>query len=141
MKARNTTTGWVLEQMVLPALARGGYAFQAQVNVGKRLGGRQHVVDVMAENPAGGFFPISLKWQQTGGTAEQKVPFEAMCLVELVRSMPLLYHSAYLVLGGEGWTLREFYITGGLRDYLVDAERIQIVTLEGFVARANQCKL
>lgn len=141
MKARNTTTGWVLEQMVLPALARGGYAFQAQVNVGKRLGGRQHFVDVMAESPSGGFFPISLKWQQTGGTAEQKVPFEAMCLIDLVRSAPLLYRSAYLVLGGEGWTLRDFFIGGGLRSYLVDAERIQILSLEGFVARANQQRL
>jgi hypothetical protein len=141
MKARNTTTGWVLEQMILPALARGGYAFQTQVNVGRRLGGRQHVVDVIAEAPGGGFFPISLKWQQTGGTAEQKVPFEVMCLIDMLRSMPLIYRSAYLVLGGEGWTLREFFIGGGLRDFLIDADRVQIVTLEGFVARANQQKL
>lgn len=141
MKARNTSTGWVLEQMVLPALSRGGYACQTQVNVGPRLGGRQHFVDVIAENPAGGFYPISLKWQQTGGTAEQKVPFEAMCLIELVRTMPLLYRTAYLVLGGEGWTLRDFFIGGGLRGYLHHAELIQIVTLEGFVARANQQKL
>jgi len=29
---------------------------------------------------------VSLKWQQTSGTAEQKVPFEVMCLADAVRT-------------------------------------------------------
>jgi hypothetical protein len=29
---------------------------------------------------------VSLKWQQTSGAAEQKVPFEVMCLADAVRA-------------------------------------------------------
>jgi diketogulonate reductase-like aldo/keto reductase len=84
---------------------------------------------------------ISLKWQQVGGTAEQKVPFEVICLAESLRSVPQLFNAAYLVLGGEGWTLREFYTGGGLEKYLKDADRVKVVTLESFIARANQGQL
>ena len=83
---------------------------------------------------------ISLRWQQVGGTAEQKVPFEVICLAEALRSAPS-FSAAYLVLGGEGWTLREFYTGGGLAAHLRSADRVEIVTLEHFIAKANQGRL
>ncbi len=46
---RNTRTGGVLERMILPALDQGGYQYQVQVDVGRRLGSGHHFVDVMAE--------------------------------------------------------------------------------------------
>ena len=73
------------------------------------------------------------------GTAEQKVPFEVICLLEALRSGH--HDKAYLVLGGEGWTLRSFYTSGGLKPFLANSEKVDVVTLEGFVARANQGKL
>ena len=42
MTPRNTRTGGVLEQMVLPALDQGGYIYKVQVNIGQRLGCGQH---------------------------------------------------------------------------------------------------
>ena len=51
------------------------------------------------------------------------------------------FEKAFLVLGGEGWTLREFYTSGALTNYIRAAEKIEIVTLEAFVARANRAKL
>ena len=51
------------------------------------------------------------------------------------------FEKAYLVLGGEGWKLRTFYVDGGLKEHLVHADKVAILTLEGFVARANQGKL
>ncbi len=45
------------------------------------------------------------------------------------------------MLGGEGWTLRSFYTSGGLKPFLVNSDRVDVVTLEGFVGRANQGKL
>ena len=39
MTRRDTRTGGVLEQMILPALTRGGYTHETQVNIGERLGG------------------------------------------------------------------------------------------------------
>ncbi len=139
---RDTTTGAVLEAMVLPALARGGYAAARQVPIGTRLGGRgRHLVDVLATDPAGHRFLISLKWQQVSGTAEQKVPFEALCLAEAVRTSGGAYRAADLVLGGPGWTLREFFTGGGLEAHLRFGQLVTIVGLEDFVARANAGRL
>lgn len=138
MTPRDTTTGAVLEAMILPALKQGGYAYQTQVRVGQRPGGRTHKVDAVAEKD-GKRWLVSVKWQQVGGTTEQKVPFEVMCLSDTVVQGGFV--KAYLVLGGEGWRLREFYVGRGLDGYLRQTDRIEIVTLEGFIASANQGRL
>jgi len=124
--------------MILPALARGGYRYESQVRIGDRLGGGRHVVDVVAER-ADRKLLISLKWQQVSGTAEQKVPFEVISLAEAVLSGE--YGAAYLVLGGEGWKLRDFYIAGGLGGHLTHADKVRIVTLEHFIGQANSSSL
>jgi hypothetical protein len=138
MTPRDTGTGGVLEAMVIPALKRGGYSYKPQHQIGDRIGGGRHYVDVVAEKD-GQQFLVSMKWQQVGGTAEQKVPFEVICLADAVLTMA--FQKAYLVLGGEGWKLRTFYVSGGLNAHLVHADKVEILTLEGFVAKANQGKL
>ena len=135
---RDTGTGAVMEQMVLPALERGGYEYYRQVDIGERLGGGRHIVDVVAHDPSGRGYLISLKWQQTSGTAEQKVPFEAMCLVQAVLEDRDRYARAYLVLGGPSWKLRGFYTEGGLVPFLRHDDLVSIVSLEAFVAMANR---
>jgi hypothetical protein len=82
---RNTRTGGVLEQMVLPVLTQGGYQYQVQINIGQRVGVGPHFVDVIAFKD-GRAILVSMKWQQVSGTAEQKVPFEVICLLEAVAS-------------------------------------------------------
>ncbi len=136
--ARDTRTGGVLEAMILPSLTRGGYDYKVRVKIGQRLGCGSHYVDVIAEKD-GRKILISLKWQQVAGTAEQKIPFEVICLAEALENGD--YEKAYVVLGGEGWTLRKFYTSGGLTKYLRGANRVWIVTLEGFVAKANRGEL
>jgi hypothetical protein len=131
---RNTNTGGVLEAMVMPALERGGYHVQPQVLVGTRCGGGVQKVDAVAEIN-GERVLISLKWQQTGGTAEQKVPFEVMCLADAVRAGHAA--RAYLVLGGDGWRLRDYYTSGALSDHLVHASLVHVITLEAFIRMAN----
>lgn len=138
MSPRNTRTGSVLEAMILPALKQGGYAYTTQQVIGSRFGGGRHIVDVIAEKNKQRFL-VSLKWQQTGGTAEQKVPFEVISLGEIVLTGP--FDKAYLVLGGEGWTLRDFYVSGELKKHLWHADKVEILTLESFVARANKGEL
>jgi hypothetical protein len=71
MTPRNTNTGGVLEAMVVPAMGRGGYVCEKQVRVGVRCGGGTHQVDAVARKD-GEIILVSMKWQQTGGTAEQK---------------------------------------------------------------------
>lgn len=140
--ARNTKTGWVLENMILPALQQGGYSAESQVYVGKRLGKKEgkhgrHKVDAIAKKD-GRAVLLSAKWQQTGGTAEEKVPYEVMCLAQAIHDEPGKYDKAYLILGGDGWTLRDFYISGELRRYLNNTEVVEVVTLEKFVGLANR---
>ena len=79
MSPGNTNTGGVLEAMVLPALSNGGYAYKTQVHIGKRLGVGKHLIDVIALKD-GRSILVSMKWQQVSGTAEQKVPYEVICL-------------------------------------------------------------
>ena len=98
------------------------------------------MVDTTAEKD-GRKFLISLKWQQTSGTAEQKVPFEVISLVQGILDTGDVYSKAYLVLGGEGWRLRDFYTGGGLEKHLEYADKVDILTLERFIAFANQGKL
>lgn len=124
--------------MVLPSLARSGYEHKVRVKIGRRMGCGSHYVDVIAEKD-GKKYLISLKWQQVAGTAEQKIPFEAICLAEALEGGE--YEKAYVVLGGEGWTLRQLYTSGGLSKYLRGMEKVEIVTLESFVAKANRGEL
>ena len=120
--------------MILPALTRGGYTCMKQVRVGTRCGGGVHKVDAVAARNDEKVL-VSLKWQQTGGTAEQKVPFEVMCLADAVRAQHAA--RAYLVLGGDGWTLRDYYTSGALAEHLIYANLVRVVTLEAFVRLAN----
>ena len=120
------------------ALERGGYALQKQAIVGTRCGGGVHKVDAIAEKD-GQAALVSLKWQQTGGTAEQKVPFEVMCLADAVRAGRA--GRAYLVLGGDGWTLRDYYVSGAMAEHLIHAQLVRVVTLEAFVRLANNGQL
>ncbi len=141
MNPRNTSTGKVLEDLILPALEHGGYKYKKRVAIGERLGGGKHLVDVLVEDSAGKKYLVSLKWQQVPGTAEQKVPFEVICLAEAILSSGGEFHKAYLVLGGPGWRLREFFTKGGLNKYLRYSDLVKIVTLEDFIALANKQKL
>jgi hypothetical protein len=95
MTPRDTRTGGVLEQMVLPALGRGGYQCEEQVNIGRRFDKGKHIVDVVARDRKDRSYLISLKWQQVPGTAEQKVPFEVICLIEAVLQSAGKYSHAW----------------------------------------------
>jgi hypothetical protein len=126
--------------MILPSLEFGGYAEESQAVIGTRPSGGRHKVDAIAEKD-GKRILISLKWQQGGGTAEQKVPFEVICLMDAVRKSKGNFIKAYVVLGGDGWSLRSFYVGGGLEEYLKYSQLVEIVTLEQFIAKANRGKL
>ena len=125
--------------MVLPALSNGGYRYQTQVLIGERPNGRRHFLDVLAKDENDSKYLISLKWQQVSGTAEQKVPYEMICLAEAIQKGTGI--KAYLVLGGAGWSLRDYYLGGGLNRHLVHADLVNLIDLENFVALANQSKL
>ena len=140
MARRNTTTGAVMEAMVLPALERGGYKVRRGVNVGTRFGVSRHRIDIHVEDGDGRIYLVSLKWQQVQGTAEQKIPFEIICLADLLINDES-YYKAYLALGGEGWRFKDFYLSGSLNPYLTNADMVSVVSLERFVGLANDGRL
>ena len=131
--------------MILPSLKRGGYLFERNKKVGERLNGRTHNVDCFLTEEK---TLISLKWQQSSGTAEQKIPYEVLCLGKAILDGKAT--KAYLILGGQdeednkkGWTLRKFYTSGRLESYL-HPSYIQLVKIkmpEEFIVLANEHKL
>ena len=137
---RNTRTGGVLEQMVLPALKMGGYEVERGVKIGTRLGVSDHRIDALAKDTDNRLHLVSMKWQQTSGTAEQKIPFEVISLIEMM-TQDKRFSAAHLVLGGDGWRFKEFYISGGLNPYIKNAHLVKIYSLDQFVTLANQGQL
>ncbi len=72
--ARNTRTGAVLESMILPSLKQGGYTPSVGVNIGSRLGGGSHLIDVIATKGSQQYL-ISLKWQAGIGDSRAEDSF------------------------------------------------------------------
>lgn len=135
---RDTTTGLVFERMIPEALKHGGYdVAKPKEPIGQRLGGGRHFVDLVATKD-GESILVSLKWQQTSGTAEQKIPYEVMCLADAIASSQGKIVRGYVVLGGDGWSLREFYVAGGLDRFLRGCESVKVVSMETFVGVANK---
>ena len=129
-----------MEDMVIPALERGGYLIRRNVDVGTRLGVTRHRIDTHVEDVDGHIHLVSLKWQQVQGTAEQKIPFEIICLADLLLRNETFY-KAHLVLGGDGWKYKDFYINGGLKPHLTNADMVSVLPLERFVGLANHGRL
>jgi hypothetical protein len=132
----------VLEEMVLPALQLAGYQYEKQSCIGRVMGDRPYRADLLVHDQRSGRrIVVSLKWQQVAGTAEQKIPFEVIALLQLLESREC--DDAYLVLGGTGWTarLREFYLSGGLCRFMPEANRVKIVGLEEFIKLVNNRQL
>jgi hypothetical protein len=137
MSPGNTTTGSVLESIMKPTLEKNGYTCAMQQVIGSSIRGRPHRVDVLVQTSTG-YIPISVKWQQVSGTAEEKVPYEIIKLIHAIRGSEGRFPYAYLVLGGTGWTMKDFYLGHGLRDYIRDYDLVRLLSLEDFITRANK---
>ena len=122
------------------ALEKFGYAVTEQVQVGTRPNGGKHKIDIVATRE-GKSYLISLKWQQSSGTAEQKVPYELICLSEAMKQSRGQHAAAYLVLGGEGWTLKKFYLSGGLDRHMNLDQKVTLLSAKDFLTRAQNHEL
>ena len=133
-------TGTVLEKTVIPALENNGYEVKEQLFIGETMDGRKHKVDILAKSSTGDEILISLKWQQTSGTTQEKIPFEVIKLIHAIQNSNGRFERAYIVLGGEGMTreLRDFYLQGGLKDYIKHYDLISIISLDKFITSANK---
>ena len=136
---RNTTTGKEFEKLIKRSLEELGYQITEQVQVGTRPNGGKHFIDLVAQRNDQSYL-VSLKWQQSSGTAEQKVPYELICLSEALKQSRGIHQAAFLVLGGKGWSLKEFYLSGGLDRHLTLDQPVKLLSPEELIAwaKANQ---
>lgn len=136
-RARNTSTGKLFETAIRSQLEDFGYRVKEQIQVGTRPNGGKHMIDLVLEKE-GKSYLVSLKWQQSSGTAEQKIPYEMICLSEALKQSRGAHQAAYLVLGGEGWTLKEFYLSGGLNRHLSLDQPVFLMGDKDFLTTAKK---
>ncbi len=146
--ARNTSTGKDAEKSIVMSLERGGYSFNSQVKIPNiRPNNKNYIIDYIAKKGTKKI-GIEMKWQQSDGTTEEKIPYALILLLILYEKK--IIDKGYLVLGGsdqdrvrnrKGWTLRKYYLTGGLEKFIKYKGKIDILTIEEFQADANQSKL
>ena len=94
-------TGRKFEKLIAQILRKNGCLVTEQVNIGFKFKNKKHQVDSLVN----GNILVSVKWQNTGGTAEEKVGYEMWTLEEKVESKS--YAKAFIVCGGPGWTIFE----------------------------------
>lgn len=134
-----TKTGSTLEVTVEAVLLNNSYAVEKQQIVGTKPGGGRHKADIVGMRPNGTKFLVSLKWQQTAGSAEEKIPFEVIKLLHALRENRQ-FDKAYIVVGGDGFSagLVDFYLSEEFRSYIRESEKIEILTLNDVITRANK---
>ncbi len=123
MSPRNTRTGAIFERVIIPALQGQAdyYEFFARGQKTKKGSnpraipdpfrpGKRHILDILViEKTSNIRIGIAVKWQQSSGTAEEKIALEFLRLAKFVERGELV--RGYIVLGGTGWTLMDYFLS------------------------------
>ena len=147
MAKAGVNTGAVFEQLFNAVLPMKGYRIlgrqEYEFFIPPSISGGKHRPDKVIETPDGHWLILSKKWQETTGTAEQKVPFEVIKLIDTINNSNKKFPYAYLILGGEGWNprLKDFYLKGGLNPYINGHHLVHIVNSDQFLTLVNRNKL
>ena len=94
---RTDKTGKDFEHFCEHLLSLAGLNVEEQVNIGLRPTGGAHNTDLVVDQST----IVSLKYQDVAGTAEEKIPYEQMCLQHACFTYG--YESGIIVLAGPGW--------------------------------------
>lgn len=132
---RGTRTGKTHEKMLEQALIDNyNSKFVSQTAVGKELFGKKYIADFVLKEE----IIISAKWQQTRGTAEQKIVYDILSLIKIIKENPK-YKKAYIVLGGTGFSAaaKEFFLGQAHLNFVKDGEKVEVISLEKFIEKAN----
>lgn len=138
---RNTTSGINFQRIVAECIKRSCEHYeldsQSEVNVGVRPSGGKHRVDfeLWSRTDPNKRALVSCKYQETGGTAEEKIPYEVIKLIHTMES-DRRYRRAWLVLGGVGFTpsLVDFYKTR-LHEFIPSMRgRIDVLSTDELIA-------
>jgi hypothetical protein len=157
---KRKSSGQMLEDLVVPYLQRVPelYSFDTKKYVCCKPNGRKMVTDIIAvDRTKPGAILISAKWQEVGGTAEEKIAYEICMLLHAIErrteatalvGYPI--RKAYLVLGGsdrnldqgtDGWTIRQWLIEGGLKPWIKYDGLVELIRPDDLCGRISRGKL
>ena len=122
-------TGKYFEYFCEHILSCAGYDVKEQENIGLRPTGGAHNVDLIVDNTL-----VSLKYQDVAGTAEEKIPYEQMCLEDACFKYG--YDGAIIVLAGPGWKHDDSYREGVFSTWL-HTPSVTIMNFDEFVTHYN----
>ena len=94
-------SGKDFEKLIAKILKENKSLVAEQVDIGIKFNNKRHIIDILVN----GNILISIKWQYTGGTAEEKVVYEMGTLQDKINFNG--YKKAFVILGGPGWTIFE----------------------------------
>lgn len=114
---QNTKSGLHYENKIKCSLERSNknYRMRTRFDIGKKRNGGQHKIDILLNEKE----LISIKYQKTGGTAEEKIPYEVMKLQWAIEDYPQ-FTDATIILGGndDAWTLKDYYLSDEFMEYM-----------------------
>lgn len=129
-------TGKEFENFCYDLLDRAGYNVEEQVCIGTRPTYGKHNVDleVIGDEEFSERQIISLKYQDVAGTAEEKIPYEQMCLQAACEEYE--YSKAYIILAGPGWKHDDSY-RDGVFDKWMSTPDVSVLNFDEFLNEFN----
>ena len=124
-------------EIISPKCQANRYGKQPQSRIGATPWGTTHSIDWeiwSLDNPNLRAL-LSCKYQDSGGTAEEKIPYEVIKLARAIDVDPR-FRIAWLVIGGDGWTegLRQFFFSRLQEDIPAMVGRVQLLTTDELIS-------
>lgn len=127
-------TGKDFEYLCEHLLSLAGYDVEEQINIGLRPTGGAHNVDLIVNVTDEVRDIISLKFQDVSGTAEEKIPYEQICLQHACETYG--YRSGVIVLAGPGWKHDDCYREGVLNNWM-KVSNVKVLNFDEFLDEYN----
>ena len=122
-------TGKDFEYLCEYLCEQAGLNVDEQVNIGLRPTGGAHNTDLIVDGVI-----VSLKYQDVAGTAEEKIPYEQMCLEHACFTYG--YDSAIIVLAGPGWKHDDSYREGVFSTWM-HTPHVRVLNFDEFLTHFN----
>jgi hypothetical protein len=128
--SKESTTGYVFEKLVSEKLIQNGYSVVPKKQRNKLMplqrNGRKHRIDVRLDN---GILVSCKSNDKVWGTAEEKIPFECLKLQHAIEDSNGLFHQAYIILGGNKWHNKEYYLSEDFKNQ-IHMPNVRIIRFE-----------
>jgi hypothetical protein len=130
--SKDARTGYRFEKKIEERLTKNGYSVvsrsERNIDIPKQRCGKKHLIDIRLSDG----HLISCKYNgKVYGTAEEKIPFECIKLQNAVDDSNGIFSKAVIILGGDKWDRKEYYLSEGFKERIV-CPNVSIITEEMF---------